>query len=162
MRFDFRIEGFSSEKITLDGEDSTSSIIKLCKRFPAKNITAILLNGVTFGGMNIADLDEVARATEIPVISVVKKYPSIQSMYRVIDLHHGSSEEKRSLLEKLRPISIKLDNEKSVYVNLSGITAEQTAEILSKQCILNSVPEAIRISHLIGSAIRYGISKGRA
>ena len=162
MRFDFRIDGFSSEKITLDGDDSTSSIIKLCKRFPAKNITAILLNGVTFGGMNIADLDEVARATGTPVISVVKKRPSIQSMYRVIDLHHGSSDTKRSLLEKLRPIGIKLANGKSIYVNLSGTTIEQTAEILSKQCILNSVPEAIRVSHLIGSAMRYGISKGRA
>ena len=162
MRFDFRIDGFSSEKITLDGDDSTSSIIKLCKRFPAKNITAILLNGVTFGGMNIADLDEVARATGTPVISVAKKRPSIQSMYRVIDLHHGSSDTKRSLLEKLKPIGIKLANGKSIYVNLSGTTIEQTAEVRSKQGILNSVPEAIRVSHLIGSAMRYGISKGRA
>ncbi len=153
MRLDLRIEGFASETIWLDGDDSTDAIIAIRDSFQVRSVSALLLNGVTFGGMNIADIDKISRVTDTPLICVSKKSPNIKSMIEVVENHQMKTKEKVALLRKLDPVKITLKNGKSVYVNISGTTIESTREILDIQCKSNLVPESIRISHLIGSAL---------
>ncbi len=143
--------------ITIDGNDSTSTIIHLVKQ-AEKHVQYILLDTITFGGFNICDLATIYHETHKPVIAVsekkidldgvkmalLKKFPSTyhEKLYKIINAGN------------LFEITIKTAGGPStIYLHLKGISLKETKSLLEKICIDSKLPECIRMAHIIGRAL---------
>ncbi|MEM4221154.1 MAG: DUF99 family protein, partial [Thermoplasmata archaeon] len=71
------LEGLIIEKITVDGIDSTDVILKMISGKFSEQIKIIFMNGITFAGFNVANIEKIYLETKIPIITVVRKMPSM-------------------------------------------------------------------------------------
>lgn len=162
MRMDFKIEGIIIRKIMLDGYDSTDAIIDILNHDMGESVNLVMTDGITFGGMNICDLDEVYEESQRPVISVTRREPDKKALISAIEKHHSEPQRGIDIIRRSRIEKIEIGNRKSIYVNLKGIEISEARRIIEKTRKEGLMPEPVRISHLIGSAIKYGKSRGRA
>ncbi len=162
MRMDFKIEGIIIRKIMLDGYDSTDAIIDILNHDMGESVNLVMTDGITFGGMNICDLDEVYEESQRPVISVTRREPDKEALISAIEKHHSEPQRGIDIIRRSRIEKMEIGNRKSIYVNLKGIEISEARRIIEKTRKEGLMPEPVRISHLIGSAIKYGKSRGRA
>lgn len=153
-----RFEGMVWGTATKDGFDATEVIAGLLedsKYLP--QIRAVLLDGIAVGGLNVIDLPELSARLARPCIAVMRKMPDVEGVRRVIrDL--PDPERRLAMLERAGPIH----QRPPFFVQVAGITADAAFELLARVTDTGHVPEALRIAHLIGSAVIDGESRGRA
>jgi endonuclease V-like protein UPF0215 family len=162
MRMDFKIEEIIIEKILLDGYDSTDVIIDVLNHDMGKSVNLVMTNGITFGGMNICDLNRIYEESARPVMSITRREPDIYSMMRAIEKHHAEPQRGIDMIMQSEVKKVEIAPRKTIYVNIKGIDISGARTIIEKTRKEGMMPEPIRISHLIGSAIKYGKSRGRA
>lgn len=155
FRGKYQIEGFLSISVKVDGDDSTKKIINVIERSKFKSqLRAIFTDGIAFGGFNIFDPYRIYEKLKIPVIIICRKKPDIKRIKNVL---------KRLKKEKEIKIIDKVPEPKAfsgIYYQNIGIDDKKTKELISLFRFVSLVPEPIRISHLIGQALKYRESKG--
>ncbi len=140
------IDGIYFKRIKRDGMDSTEKIIEIVKGKHWTKINVIFLDGITFGGFNIANLYEINEKTGIPVVAVIDKMPNLQKMEDALKKHFNDYEERISLLKSFpEPEDIE-----GIYVQYVGIKRESLNLIIKKTRLKSKIPECLRVSHLIG------------
>jgi len=162
------IDGVLSTTINYDGIDVTQKITKLINSSKIKSqLHAIITDGITFAGFNILDIKQLNSKTKVPVISVVRKKPNMTKIKNA--LHNlDNSENRINMIENAGQIhEVQITNHtlvrsKKIFFQCSGISVEDAKELIQLTSINGIVPEPIRISHLIGSGLFFGESKGRA
>jgi endonuclease V-like protein UPF0215 family len=120
-----------------------------------------MLSGITFGGLNIADIKSINRATGLPVIIVTRRLPDIEAMKKAIS-HVQKPGEKISRLQsagRLRTLDI--DGKQVVYQKI-GLSSSDAEKIIRLTIVRGLVPEPLRAAHIIASGITLGDSRGRA
>ena len=155
---DTRFEGMLWGELTKDGLDSTESISHLLgeSKF-AQQVQLILLDGITFGGANVIDMPELSNAAGVPVIAVMRKLPRLEEFKHVLN-RMSDSDERLRRLEAAGPI-YELDG---FVFQVIGLPPNVAGKALKRLTDVGLVPEALRISHLIGSAVKLGQSGKRA
>jgi len=151
------IDGIVSTRVMVDGSDSTKKITEMVKNskfYP--QIRAIMLDGIAVGGLNIVDIQRLNKATKIPVIVVMRKYPHISEMENA--LAKISQKTKVSLLRKAGSIH----KAGSIFIQVSGTDLENAKQIIRITCTHSLIPEPIRAAHLIAGGIIFGESRGKA
>lgn len=161
MRFDFYIEGVMVREIEVDGTDSTEKIISMLRTHFSEDIDFIVSNGITFGGFNICNMNEIYSETGVPVVSITRKMPDINSMISAIEKHFEDSESRIGILNQYRIEKMEEKNGTSVYVNRAGISKNDAGELVNRMLIRGNIPEPVRVAHHIATAIRKGESYGR-
>ena len=154
------LDGVLSEHITADGDDSTEKIIDLFAKTGNKDqIRVIMLNGITFGGFNVADIRQISERTKTPVIAVMRDKPDPDSIKRALE-HFPDGEKRWKLHQKAGGVSsVRLLSGKTVYFQSAGLPEPQAALIIKKTCTHSKYPEPLRIAHIIGAGILLGRSK---
>ncbi len=163
------MDGLLSTTITMDGSDSTRKIIAMVNKSRNKDqLSVIMIDGVALGGLNIVDINEVSRKTNLPVLTVIRKMPDMSRMKRALK-KVKNSDSKLELLEKAGEIYSYGPENKAlglrrgkIYFQTAGIKSEEAEKVLKLTVIHGLIPEPIRIAHIIGSGIKKGESKGRA
>lgn len=153
-----RFEGLLWGKTRRDGWGATELVSSLLEgsKYLAQ-VHAVLLDGIAFGGLNLIDLPDLARRTGKPCIAVMRKPPDLDAMARAIRRLPGAAR-RLSILARAGTI-----HELSPFVFQShGISPELAYETLTRTTDTGHVPEALRLAHLIGSAVVDGQSRGRA
>ncbi|MBN2517495.1 MAG: DUF99 family protein [Candidatus Altiarchaeota archaeon] len=143
------LDGVFRTKISKDGLDATNKLIELIKEIERDNIRALLLDGITFGGFNIVDVQRLYAETGIPVIVSMQKRPNFADIRRALR-HLDNYETRTNLIEKagsVHPIDIV---GKKVFIQKAGISLEDAKGIIEKTTTNGLVPEPIRVAHLIG------------
>jgi endonuclease V-like protein UPF0215 family len=156
------IEGVLKSSFEVDGDDVTESIIEMVKRTRHKgHLRVLMLSGITFGGLNIADIELLHRETGLPVIIVTRKFPDLPAMKKAIGNVKNPESKLRRLLAAgdLHEIELK---EKTVIMQIKGLTLRDAQEIILRSTVRGLIPEPIRVAHIIASGITKGDSKGRA
>ncbi|AEA48100.1 endonuclease dU [Archaeoglobus veneficus] len=149
------VEGFLYERIEVDGFDVSEKIISMINDSKFREqIRCIFLPGITFAGMNIADIQEIHRNTGIPVVVVMKKLPDFDGMERAIS-RTENPDERRRILEKAGEIKPLF----SLFVQLAGCSEEDAKNYIRASTLKGNTPECLRIAHLVASAIVYGESR---
>ncbi len=150
-----RVEGFLYATVSVDGFDVTDKIVDLIlsSKF-RKQIACIFLYGITFAGMNVADINYIAERTGKAVISVTKKKSSIENLIPPAR-KAGDFERRLKILRKIREPSFV----NGVYVHFSNCSLEDAALYLRASTCVGKIPECLRIAHLVASALAYGESK---
>ena len=153
-----RFEGMLWGQIKADGWDSTQQLTQMLlgsKFHPQLHL--VLLDGIGMGGLNLIDLPLLAQQLQLPCVAVMRKLPKLEKMKRAISLL-PHPEQRLQLLAKAGEIYIY----PPFYFQVCGLSAELTVRILRRLTDKGNVPEALRLSHLIASAIINGESSNRA
>ncbi len=151
------VEGFMVERISVDGMDATEKILKMLSKSKFREqIKCVFLSGITFGGFNVVDIEEIHRRTNVPVIVVMRKMPDMVKIERA--LKNVSMPERR--LEIFRKAG-EVKKVGSLFVQLKGCDVEFAESVIKATTTKGNVPEALRIAHLVASAIIHGESRGK-
>ncbi len=148
-----RIVDVISSDITVDGFDSTVKIYNLIKESRhMEQIRVVMLDGITFGGLNIVDIDKIHNKLEKPVIAINRKKPSIKKIYRAVKKTDEGRKRKELIRKagKVNKIGIK---EGDIYYQSRGLKKEVIKNILEATTYSGLIPEPLRVAHLIAKNI---------
>ncbi|MBW4505360.1 MAG: DUF99 family protein [Scytonematopsis contorta HA4267-MV1] len=153
-----RFEGMVWGEIQQDGWDATDAICKLLiggKFLPQLHV--VLLDGISLGGLNIVDLPLLATRLERPCVAVMRKYPDLDAVYNAMS-RLPELELRKEVLQRAGRIY----EYPPFYFQVSGADAPVIAEVLKRLTDTGHVPEALRVAHLITSAVVKGESGRQA
>ncbi|MCX6802122.1 MAG: DUF99 family protein [Candidatus Diapherotrites archaeon] len=154
LRADNRLEGILSSEITVDGADSTKTIIKtLSNSCFLEQARCIFLEGINFAGFNMADAQTISKKTGLPVIIVFRKQPGLKGIEAALK-KFKDSKKRISLLRKAG----KIHKAEKIFFQCHGISGEGAREAIRKFTIHSNFPEPVRIAHLVASAVTLGRS----
>ncbi|MBW4526992.1 MAG: DUF99 family protein [Phormidium tanganyikae FI6-MK23] len=153
-----RFEGMLWGQIEPDGWDATetiSNILLSSKFLPQAHI--VLLDGISLGGFNVVDLPALSNAIERPCVSVMRRHPKLEKVEYAL----------RRLPEPERRLEViaragKIYETPPFVFQVYGATPETTARVLARLTDRGHVPEALRLAHLIASAVIKGESGRQA
>jgi len=149
------VEGFMVDRIEVDGMDVTEKIVGLVSNSKFRvQLKCIFLYGITFAGFNVADIEAIHRETGIPVVVVMRRKPRFGDIERAV----RNLENWRERLDAIRRAG-DVCRVEGLYVQFKGCSEGDVRDFLRASRLKGKVPEALRIAHLVASAIVYGESK---
>ena len=153
-----RFEGMVWGSIHKDGMDATEQLISLVDKSKfAEQLHVILLDGISFGGCNIVDIQEVHQRLGLPVATLMRRQPNMERFHYVIDKLPEPEQRKR-----LIDLAGTIHELRGFFFQVAGEEPEIMARVLENLTDQGKVPEALRLAHLIGSAVMLGESGKRA
>ncbi|WP_202319151.1 endonuclease dU [Archaeoglobus neptunius] len=154
---DSYVEGFMYAEIEIDGLDATEKLIGMIKKSKFREqLKCIFLPGITFGGFNMVDIVQVFEQTGIPVVVVMRRMPEMSEFISAIE-NLNDAKMRRYIIERAG----KIHRINHIYVQLAGLSVEESRKLLKVSCLKGNMPEAVRIAHLAASAIIHGESRGK-
>jgi endonuclease V-like protein UPF0215 family len=153
-----RFEGMLYGRVRRDGFGATLSLEKMLlgsKFLPQLHL--VLLDGIAFGGFNVVDLPRLAQTLQRPCVAMMRRLPRIAAMERAAHLL-PRPEARIALLRKAGQIHVS----GPFVFQVHGAEPDEIAAALPRLTDTGNVPEALRLAHLIGGALAYGQSGGRA
>ncbi|MCP4700033.1 MAG: DUF99 family protein [Gammaproteobacteria bacterium] len=153
-----RFEGMVWGSVREDGDDATDTLARLLmnSKFHAQ-VHLMLIDGLALGGFNLLDLHELARRIDRPCISVMRKPPDMASVEKALK-KFPDTVRRLNLIRRAGPVHML----KPFYFQVKGVDASTAGKVLNTLTDQGHVPEALRLAHLIGSAIMTGQSGKRA
>ena len=166
------LDGALRTDVTIDGLDSTDNLVRLINKTRHKRqLRVIMLDGITFGGFNIIDIQRLQKATGLPVIVFNRKMPDLARVKNALK-NFRDYRKRWSLIESAgaieqcnimpRHMPRGSSGVKKVYYQAVGLSDDDAEEIISISCTRGHIPEPLRAAHIIATAIVKGESSGRA
>lgn len=153
-----RFEGMLWGEVRKDGHDATGVLSELLLESKFYDqVHMVLIDGLAFGGFNLIDLPELASRLDRPCVTVMRKPPDFSAIKKAL-MNFDDHKNRIRLLEKAGEVY----KEDKFYFQVIGESPDITAEALKNVSDQGNVPEALRIAHLIGSAVITGQSSKRA
>lgn len=153
-----RFEGMVWGELQADGWNATETIVNLLiksKFLPQLHL--VLLDGISFGGFNVVDLPALSAQLRLPCISVMRRLPNLVKVEYAL---------RRLPQPDRRWATLKRAGE--IYqtppfvFQVCGTTPAIAAQALTRLTDRGHVPEALRLAHLITSAVIKGESGKQA
>lgn len=160
-------------QIAQDGENAQTRIrdALLNSKFH-EQVHAVLLDGVTMGGLNVIDISFLANTLQRPVISVMRSQPNFSRMFDAIT-NVPSPHRRIARIHAAGPVYVVrhwifqyrcpplVDGQEA---SASQVSPEQVATLLDRSTPRGTqkIPESLRIAHLVGAAIKTGQSSSSA
>lgn len=155
------LDGVLRTYIKGDGENSTKKIIQMVNKTRHKDqIGVIMLDGITFGGFNLANIKDIFEKTGIPVIVIMRKFPDFEKIKEALKRFEDHEKRWNSVLDA--GTVYKIENKEPIYIQISGIDLEDAKEIVTLSTTRSAIPEPIRVAHLIAAGVETGESRGNA
>ncbi|MCK4757988.1 MAG: DUF99 family protein [Thermoplasmata archaeon] len=156
------VEGVMISEVTVDGMDSSDVIIKMVNTSRYKRqLKLIVIDGAALGGFNVVDINRVFGETGIPVATITRDKPDFKEIESALRAHFQDWKERLDMMQAGNLEMIETDN-KPAYVDRVGMELAELKDILAHATVRGALPEAVRLAHLIGTAIAKGESHGRA
>lgn len=145
------VEGILSSTVSVDGTDSSESIIKSVSgsRF-AGQIKLIALNGIAIAGLNVADIKKLETKLDSDIIIVTRRSQRHALLIAALRSKPDGEAKVRMVAEQAR-LRQKME---------SGMYFRTTAKGMPR-ALVHASYEALRLAHMIASGIERGESKGR-
>ena len=156
------IDGVLRSEITKDGLDATDVICNMIKKSKHYGqIRAVILDGITYGGFNVVDIQMLYRETGIPVIVVMRSYPDFEKIKLALK-YFTDEEERWAMIKRAGKIEKITSKKNSIYIQKAGIGLETVKKIIQLTSIRSNIPEPLRVAHLIATGVILGESRGKA
>lgn len=149
------LDGVMRTQIEIDGLDATEKIAAMIMGSPHyAQLRIIMLNGVTFAGFNVVDIKELYERTKLPVITVTREKPNLEDIRKALKNLPQSEKRWKSILNAGETIAVRTRSaQELVYVQIAGISKEDAEKILRITSTRSSIPEALRVAHIIASGL---------
>ncbi|MEM0351310.1 MAG: DUF99 family protein [Archaeoglobaceae archaeon] len=150
------VEGFMYEEISVDGLDSTEKIVRMLRKSKFyRQLKVVFLNGITFGGFNLVDIEELNEKTGIPVVVVMNRMPNMSEFENALK-NFDDYERRLEIVRKAGEIK----EAGNLYIQLRGLSYDEALSLIKMNTFKGKTPETLRLAHLVASAIVHGESKG--
>lgn len=154
----------------VDGTDSTRAIAALVGESGYRGkLEAIMLDGAAVGGFNVVDIEELHRLTGVAVITVTRDRPDMDKIRKALEMlgrtpKYGRRpipdwKERLGLLERTRLVEVRTGH-KPIYIGFAGVKEPEAKGIVTASTVRGSIPEPVRLAHIIARALVTGKSKG--
>lgn len=144
-----------------DGSDATTKIIDMVNSTRHKDqLGVIMLEGVTFGGFNVINIQEIFIKTGVPVIVIMRKFPNFEKIKNVLKRFDDCDKRWQDILDAGKVYEI--ENHENIYIQINGIDIEDAKEIIRLSTTRSAIPEPVRVAHIIAAGVVTGESKGNA
>jgi hypothetical protein len=156
---DLRLEGILSTHVRRDGADATSAIAARVQssRF-ASHTRLLLFQGIALAGFNVLDLHGLHATLGIPVLVVARRPPGLPAIRAALLERVRGGARKWKLIEKAGA----MEPSAGLMVQRAGITLEEAGAVIARLSVNGSIPEPLRVAHLIAGGVTTGQSRGRA
>ena len=153
-----RFEGMVWGHVRQDGWNATDALARLLAggKF-LEQIHLVLLDGLSFGGFNLVDLPALAGRLGRPCVAVMRRPPDLAAVERALR-RLPLPERRLRILARAGPVH----SRPPFHFQVAGADPEAVADALERLTDRGHVPEALRIAHLVGAAVRLGESGRRA
>ena len=156
------LEAVMRTEVTVDGEDSTNRLVAMVSGSNhSDQMNALMIDGIALAGFNVIDIDRLHEATGIPVLTVTRDRPDLESMKAALKKHFDDWERRFELVTRHELRMIKTEH-KPLYACGLGIDWPEFEKLVGLFTVRGAVPEPIRIAHLVSSALVKGESYGRS
>ncbi len=155
FRGGYWLDGVMHTRIEVDGFDATDKIASMITNSSHhKQLRVIMLNGITFAGFNIVDIKTLHAATTLPVIAVTREKPDLEDIRKALQTLPAPEKRWSAVVNagEIAEASTRNVKEK-VYVETAGVSVDDARRIVRLTSTRSSVPEALRVAHLIASGI---------
>lgn len=153
-----RFEGMVWGHVRRDGWDATEALVGMLrggKFLPQLHL--VLLDGLSFGGFNLVDLEALASRLARPCVAVMRRPPDLAAVERAVR-RLPRPERRLELLRRAGPVHLV----SPFAFQVRGAEPGPVAEALARLTDRGRVPEPLRLAHLVGAAVRLGESGQRA
>lgn len=155
FRGGYWLDGFMCTTVTVDGLDSTDKLTAMIVESPHyRQLRVVVLNGITFGGFNIVDIQALHRQTQLPIIVVTQKKPNLTEVHDALN-HLPDAEERWRRVQcagEIWTVAARAGKQK-VYIEVAGVSVDLAQEILKLTSTRSNIPEALRVAHLVASGL---------
>lgn len=153
FRGGYWLDGVMSTKVKVDGFDATDKIATMIVESPHyRQVRIMMLEGVTFGGFNVVDIKELNALTELPVIVVTRNKPDFREIHAAVKKLPNSAERWAAVQNAGQVFEVHTRNlAEKVYMEICGIRESDARRILQLTSTRSSIPEPLRVAHLIAS-----------
>lgn len=158
------LDGVLRTYITVDGNDATNSLIEMVnKSRHLEQLGVMMLDGITFGGFNVVNIQRIFQETGVPVIVIMRKYPDLDKIKKALKNFPDWEERWNHILKAGKIYKVdKIHDQEPIYMQISGIHKEDARNIVTLSATRSAIPEPIRAAHIIAAGVTTGESKGNA
>jgi uncharacterized protein len=155
FRGGYWLDGVMNTKVEVDGFDATEKIAAMVTNSPHhKQLRVIMLDGVTFAGFNVVDIKKLNKKTKLPVIAVTRDRPDFGEIRKALNNLPFPERRWKAVVNAGEITEVNTRSRKErVYMEISGIVEEDARKIVKLTSTRSSVPEALRVAHLVASGI---------
>ena len=154
-----RLEGVLSTRVRRDGADATRAVAACVASSQfAAHTRLILFQGIALGGFNVVDLHALHEALGIPVLVVARRPPGMAAIRAALLERVRGGARKWALIEKAGP----MEPCAGLMVQRAGISLPDAGAVIARLAVHGSIPEPLRVAHLIAGGVTTGRSRGRA
>jgi endonuclease V-like protein UPF0215 family len=147
------IEGVMHTDIAIDGLDATENLTQMiCASPHHRQLRLIMLNGVTFGGFNVVNIEKLNQDTGLPVIALTRDKPDLESILQALK-HLPDFEERWRIMMKSGEIHEIAVKGTKLYMEHSGISLTDAYAVVELTATRSCFPEPLRVAHLIASGV---------
>jgi len=149
------LDGVMRTEVVIDGMDATEKIASMIKKSPHYNqIRVMVLDGITFAGFNVVDINELFKRVDLPVIAVTREKPDLVQIKKALKNLPESERRWKAIENAGKIIKVQTRNaEEAVYIQIAGISQKDAEEILRNTSTRSNIPEALRVAHIIASGL---------
>ncbi len=155
FRGGYWLDGVMHARVAIDGFDATRRITVMVLNSPHyRQLRVIMLNGITFAGFNVVDIQALWQETGLPIIAVTREKPNLTSIREAIanlPKRNARWDAIRAAGEGFEVTTRNLDER--IYLHLAGITIKVAERVVRLTSTRSSVPEVLRVAHLVASGI---------
>jgi endonuclease V-like protein UPF0215 family len=156
------VEGVMISDVTVDGDDADRAIIDLISRSRYREqIRTVMIDGTALGGFNVVDIDNLSRATGVPFCTITRDRPDLESMRVALQKNFSDWKRRFEKVERHALNEVRTEHG-TIFISVSGTTVEEAQELVHASTLQGSIPEPLRLAHLIATAMVKGESKGNS
>ncbi len=160
------VDGFLVDDVEIDGTDATDIMVEMINGSRHKEqLRIILTSGITFAGFNVLDIEKVFEKTGLPVIVVVREKPDMSSIKSAVRNLSNWKKRWKKLNSAGELIPVEVDNQgnrkSTVYIQVKGIIEKEAKKVVQMSSTISTIPEPLRLAHLLATGISRGESVGR-
>lgn len=149
------LDGVMSTSVLVDGFDATEAVSKMITSSPHyRQLRVIMLSGVTYAGFNIIDVVALNETTKLPVIAITREKPNLDRIRLALSNLERSEERFNTLLKAGEIVNVKINGNK-IFMQTAGILCEDAQKIVALTSTRSSIPEPLRVAHLIASGTSF-------
>lgn len=156
------LEGILKFEVSVDGDDATEKIqgALSTSRF-LEQLRAVLIDGIALAGFNIVDIEALSNNLKVPVITVTREKPDMESIRNALSKYFDDWKERLEKLQRIPLVELSTAHN-PIYVSYAGTTEDIAEKVIRATTIRGAIPEPIRMAHIIASGLVRGESRGKA
>lgn len=154
FRGGYWLDGVMRTKVDVDGRDATEKIGRMILDSPHYGqLRIVMLNGVTFAGFNVVDAVSLFKMTKLPVIAVTREKPDFAEIHAALNNLAFAEERWKAIRSTDRIVKVFTMGKNAVFIQMTGIAEDVAKRIVKKTATRSSVPEPLRVAHLIAAGL---------